>query len=90
VALVAFTLPDGMSATPRDRVLGVIAAVLRIPASTLDERSSPDDVSAWDSLQHLQIILALEEEFGVRFQPEEIDHLQTAGGLIAAVSERMK
>jgi acyl carrier protein len=76
--------------TARDRVLTVIAAVLKLPAATLNERSSPDDVAVWDSLQHLQIILALEEEFDVRFQPEEIDGLQTAGGLIAAVAERMK
>jgi acyl carrier protein len=76
--------------TIRDSVMTVIGAVLKVPAASLNERSSPDDVDGWDSLQHLQIILALEEEFGVRFQPDEIDYLQTAGALITAVSERMK
>ena len=72
----------------RDRVIAVIAAVLKLPASALDDRSSPDDVSSWDSLQHLQIILALEEEFALQFAPDDIDRLQTVGMLIAAVSER--
>ena len=74
----------------RDRVIAVIAAVLKLPASALNDRSSPDDVPSWDSLQHLQIILALEEEFGLQFAPDDIDHLQTVGMLIAAVGERAR
>ena len=47
-------------------------------------------MSAWDSLQHLQIILALEEEFGLQFAPDDIDHLQTVGLLVAAINERIR
>jgi acyl carrier protein len=72
----------------RDRVIAVIAAVLKLPASAITDSSSPDDVATWDSVQHLQIILALEEEFGLQFEPDDIDSLQTVGLLIAAVSER--
>jgi acyl carrier protein len=72
----------------RDRAIEVIAAVLKLPASALNDRSSPDDVASWDSLHHLQIILALEEEFAVQFAPDDIDHLQTVGMLVAAVTEQ--
>lgn len=74
----------------RDRVVAVIAAVLKLPASALNDQSSPDDIASWDSLQHLQIILALEEEFGLQFAPDDIDHLQTVGMLVAAVSEQAR
>lgn len=74
----------------RDRVIAVIAAVLKLPPSALNDQSSPDDIAAWDSLQHLQIILALEEEFGLQFPADDIDHLQTVGMLVAAVSEQTR
>ncbi len=36
------------------------------------EDSSPDTIEAWDSLRHMNLVLALEEAFGVQFTEEEI------------------
>lgn len=71
------------------RVIAVIAAVLKVPESALTAQSSPDDVDSWDSMHHLQIIMALEEEFGAQFRAEEIDGLQTVGALTMALRERL-
>ena len=71
-----------------ERVRAIVAAVLKVPAATLTERSSPDDLPGWDSMHHLQIILALEEEFQLQFAADEIDGLQTVGALSAAITER--
>jgi acyl carrier protein len=76
-----------MSAT-LDRVIPIVAAVLRVPPATLNAQSSPDDVAAWDSMHHLQIILALEESFAMKFAAHEIDQLQTVGALCDAVERR--
>ena len=70
------------------RVTAVVAAVLKVPEQSLTAQSSPDDIQAWDSMHHLQIILALEEEFGVHFDADEIDGLQTVGALCAWLDER--
>lgn len=49
--------------------------------------SSPETVESWDSVQHLNLILAIEEEYGFQFSPEEMDEAKTVGqiaGLVAA------
>jgi acyl carrier protein len=55
-----------------DRALTeVMAAVLRVPAESIGPDSSMDTVPGWDSLRHLTLVLALEEEFGVQIPDEE-------------------
>jgi acyl carrier protein len=73
-----------------DRVKAAVAAVLKVPADSLTASSSPDDVQSWDSMHHLQIVIALEEEFGVQFAADEIDGLQTVGALSNWISEHGK
>ena len=45
---------------------------MEIPVEKINEDSSPDTIAEWDSLKHMNLILALEEEFGVQFGDEEI------------------
>lgn len=40
-----------------------------------------DDVDGWDSLTHLQLVLALEEKFKVRLRTEHIADAATLGAL---------
>jgi acyl carrier protein len=54
-----------------ERVRGVIADVFGLDATSIDEGTSTDTVEAWDSLQHLTVVLALEEEFGIQLTDEE-------------------
>jgi acyl carrier protein len=48
-----------------DRLYQTIAGVLDVPADSLSEGSSPDTISTWDSLNHLNLVMALESEFGI-------------------------
>jgi len=50
--------------------------------------SSPATVESWDSVHHLNLVLALEEEYGFQFLPEEMDQAQTVEGLAHVVSAR--
>ena len=70
-----------------DRVRTIVASVLRVPPEAIDDSSSPDTLGAWDSLNHLQLILALEEEFGLQFAVDDIDAMQSVGGIIAIVTD---
>lgn len=53
------------------RVRTVIAEVFDLDPDRVDDKTSTDTVEAWDSLQHLSLVLALEEEFGIHFDDEE-------------------
>jgi len=43
------------------------------------------DVEGWDSLAHVRIVVAVEQEFGVRFDMAEITNLDSVGDLVALV-----
>ena len=53
----------------------VLSAVLEVSISELDENSSPATIANWDSLRHMNLIVALEEEFGVQFDDEDMLNL---------------
>lgn len=50
----------------------VLADVFGVDPVTVGEESSVDSIAAWDSLNHLNLVLALEEQFGVSFSEEQI------------------
>jgi acyl carrier protein len=50
--------------------------------------SSPETIESWDSVHHLNLVLALEEEYGFEFSPEEMDQAKTVGSLALVVSAR--
>ena len=69
-----------------DAIKEVMAQVLQVDAASIDEGTSTNSVERWDSLRHMQLILALEDEFGIQFPDEMIPNLLTYSALDAAVS----
>ncbi|MCF3630721.1 MAG: acyl carrier protein [Rhodospirillales bacterium] len=53
------------------RLKGVIADILKIDAAIIGEDTSVDTVEQWDSLRHLNLVLALEAEFDISFTEEQ-------------------
>jgi acyl carrier protein len=49
----------------------VLADVLDLEASAIGETASVDTIEQWDSLKHLNLVLALEERFGVTLTEEQ-------------------
>jgi acyl carrier protein len=65
-----------MSAPLFDRVRTIAADVLEVPAVNISAESSPETIDTWDSVHHLNLVLALEQEFNLQFEPEEIDQMK--------------
>ena len=53
------------------KLSAVISAVLNVDIGSIGPDSSRDTIESWDSLRHLNLILALEEEFGVTLPDED-------------------
>jgi acyl carrier protein len=53
------------------------------------EEASPQTIEAWDSLQHLNLILALEERFGIQFAVDEITSVDSYASIVALVSRHL-
>ncbi len=59
----------------KEQLKNVMSAVFEVPVASLNEDSSSDSIENWDSLRHLNLILALEEEFNVEIPDEEVGNL---------------
>ena len=55
----------------------LIAAILHIPLDGVVDQLAMSEVETWDSLQHMNLIASLEQEFGVEFTFEEIVSMQS-------------
>jgi len=49
-----------------------MAETFSVERTFLNEDTSQKNLPAWDSLRHLNLIVALEDEFEVSFEPEQI------------------
>ena len=72
----------------KDRVFKIVSQVFDVPAAQLNEDSSPDTVDNWDSLKHMNLVLALEEEFGVTFSDEEVVVMLSVDIIIETLKEK--
>jgi acyl carrier protein len=58
-----------------DALKQVVATMLNVDVSTINEDSSMDNVPSWDSLRHMNLVLALEEEFKVAIPDEDAGNI---------------
>ena len=70
-----------------DRLYQTIAEVLGISPETLSEESSPDTIPNWDSMNHLNLIMALESEFGIELSVEDALGMRNIGLIRTALRE---
>ena len=75
--------------TVETRVRHIASDTLNIPVDQMTAESSPETIEAWDSVQHLSLVLALEAQFGVQIDPEEIEEMRTIGAITEIIERRM-
>ena len=71
-----------------DSVRRIVSDVFEVPEEQVKAESSPDNIESWDSIHHLNLVLALEQEFEVQFTPEEIEQLLSVELIAALVAEK--
>jgi acyl carrier protein len=58
-----------------ERIYNVMGAVFGIDSATINDQATPGSIEQWDSLRHMNLVLALEDEFGVRFRDDQVEQL---------------
>lgn len=71
----------------KEDVFGVVSQVFNIPLDQVNEDSSPDTIQGWDSLKHMNLVLTLEEEFGIQFAEEQVVEMLNVALLVEAIKE---
>ena len=72
-----------------ERVRGIAADILEVRPNQITLQSSSENVALWDSVHHLNLILAFEQEFGVQLEPEEIDQMNNVERIIRILEQKL-
>jgi acyl carrier protein len=72
-----------------DDLQGVFRHVFDDPDLVVSERTTANDVEGWDSLSHVQLILALEQRFSVRLGSKDLLVLRNVGDLLTEVRKHV-
>jgi acyl carrier protein len=51
--------------------------------------TTADDVDGWDSLSHVNLVLAIESRFGIRFAQKELLTQRNVGDLVAGIASKL-
>jgi acyl carrier protein len=60
---------------------------MNIPVGDIRAESSPDSIKTWDSVMHLNLVLAIEEEFNIQFNHEQIVQMLSVELIIDIIKE---
>jgi acyl carrier protein len=66
----------------------LVADVLQIPATTITNDLAMKDLDVWDSLKHMELVLSIEQNFGLQLTFDEIIRMQTVGEIKRVLRER--
>ena len=80
-------MDGGISVSSVDRVREILSLVLDVHVDQISQTASIDDHDRWDSLAQMNLVIALEEEFGVVIPDAEVGTLVTVPLIVALLSE---
>ena len=66
----------------------VMSQVLKLPEESISPDSSRKNLEPWDSLKHLNLMLALEDAFEVEFSDGEIASIDTFEALVQSLQAK--
>ncbi len=76
-----------MTASTFEQVRNIASDIFGIPADKITAESSPETIENWDSMQHLNLVLAIEEKFGVQLDPEDIEAMKNIDAVATLVEK---
>lgn len=67
----------------------IFCDVFELDNITIDSNTSALDIDEWDSLTHIQLVVAIEKKFKIRFASSEIQSWENVGSLIKSVEKHI-
>ncbi|MDE5916641.1 MAG: acyl carrier protein [Oscillospiraceae bacterium] len=73
-----------------ERLNEVFRDVFDDSSITVDDSTTSKDIEDWDSLEHINLVGAVEQEFKMRFKMKEVSSMKNVGEMADIVAERAK
>ncbi|MEI6351654.1 MAG: acyl carrier protein [Verrucomicrobiota bacterium] len=72
----------------KQKLIQILADTLGLAPAEIPADASMEQLSAWDSIAHLNVVMTVEQEFGVQFQAEEFMSLNSLPAIEQALASR--
>ena len=79
------------------QILEEVGVIIRDVLDPLDDNklkigleTTADQTEGWDSFNHINIVVAIEQHFRVKFKTAEIESLRNVGELVALIAQKLK
>jgi acyl carrier protein len=77
-------------APTNERIAKVVSEIIEVPAQEVAAAAQFTDLSRWDSLAHLNVVLGIEQEFGVQFDIEELTQITGVDAVAALLARKLQ
>ncbi len=78
-----------MEETTEQIIGNILADILDLDPATINDDTAMENVASWDSLNHINVVLALEERFGVSFDVGEIESMISFYDMVQTVESKI-
>ena len=73
----------------RTKVQNILRDVVDDDSVVITDDMAADDVTDWDSTNHVRLIVAIEEELHIRFETDEITAPESVGELLDLIQSKL-
>jgi acyl carrier protein len=67
----------------------VFRGIFDDPTIELRDEMTANDIERWDSLNHINMIVAVEQKFGIKFKTIEVTRFKNLGELVASIESKL-
>jgi acyl carrier protein len=72
-----------------EQVRAIASDIFSVPLAQIRPESTPETIESWDSIQHLNLALTVEERFRVQLSPEEIEQMKDIGRIATLIEGKL-
>jgi len=72
-----------------EQIKQVMADILDLDPFSIDETTTQDNTSSWDSLNQINLLIALEQEFGVTFDAAEAESMLSFADILEILDRKI-
>jgi acyl carrier protein len=56
---------------------------------TVNDATTANDIEDWDSLEHINLVVAVEQKFGIKFNMGEVNSFKDVGAMVDTIMEKL-